>query len=142
MPKIDWIIEILANGVYCAKCGRVEDHFPDYICNVHTHGMAKYGHQDFQLVIHLAPEMMGYVLNSLGLRVQVGERFKTGDLVEGIFEDCAVRLDSFEESGREVLRVIIPDSQNRFPEDPNCDYPYSYQLVPTNALELSEGGVC
>ena len=141
MPKIDWIIEILANGVYCATCGKVEDLFPDYICNVHTHGMAKYGHQDFQLVIHLDPEMMGYILNSLGLRVQAGERFKAGDLVEGIFEDCPVRLDEFEESGRKVLRVIIPDSRNRFPEDSTCEYPYSYQLVPTDELDQKEGCV-
>ena len=89
MPKLDWIIEIIANGVACAKCGRVEDTFPEYI-----------------------------------------------------FEDCPVRLDSFQETGREVLRVIIPDSQNRFPEDPNCDYPYSFQLVPTNTLAQGEGGIC
>lgn len=31
MPNIDWIIEILANSVYCAKCGKVENHFPMYI---------------------------------------------------------------------------------------------------------------
>ena len=30
----------------------------------------------------------------------------------------------------------------RFPEDPNCDYPYSFQLVPTNMLERGEGGIC
>ena len=23
MPEIDWIIEILANGVHCATCGKV-----------------------------------------------------------------------------------------------------------------------
>ena len=28
MPKIDWIIEILANGVFCATCGKVEDQSP------------------------------------------------------------------------------------------------------------------
>ena len=142
MPKIDWIIEILANGVYCAKCGKVENHYPDYICNAHTHGMNKYGHLDFQLVIHLHPNQMGYVLNTLGLRVQAGEHFKSGDLVEGIFDRCPLRLDEVEESGRKVLRVIIPDDQNRFPEDSACEYPYSYQLVPTDELERKEGSAC
>ena len=66
MPNIDWIIEILANGVHCATCGKVENHYPDYICNAHTHGMAKYGHMDFQLVLYLHPNQMGYVLNTLG----------------------------------------------------------------------------
>ena len=141
MPEIDWIIEILANGVHCATCGKVENHYPDYICNAHTHGMAKYGHQDFQLVLYLHPNQMGYVLNNLGLRVQAGEQFKAGDMVEGIFDRCPLRLDEAEESGRKVLRVIIPDDENRFPEVPDCTYPYSYQLVPTDELARKEGGV-
>ena len=142
MPKLDWIIEIVGNGVACARCGKIEDSFPEYICNAHTHGLEKYHHPNFQMVLHLSDADIGYILNTLGLRVQAGEQFKSGDLVDGIFEDCPVRLDSFEESGREVLRVIVPDAKNRFPEDPDCAYPYSYQLVPTNALELHDGGVC
>ena len=134
MAEIDWIIHIVANGMRCQDCGKIENPFPQYICNVHTHGMAKYGHLDFQLVIHMPPQDMGYVLNMLGLRVQAGERFQAGDLVEGIFIDCPVRLYECEECGRKVLRVIIPDSQNRFPEEPNCDYPYSFQLIPTDEL--------
>ena len=61
--------------------------------------------------------------------------------MEGIFDRCPLRLDEAEESGRKVLRVIIPDDENRFPEDPDCTYPYSYQLVPTDELERKEGSV-
>ena len=139
MAEIDWIIHIVANGMRCQDCGKIENPFPQYICNAHTHGMAKYGHQDFQLVIHMPPQEMGYVLNTLGLRVQAGERYQSGDLVDGIFEDCSIRLDEVEECGRKVLRVIIPDSQNRFPEDPECDYPYSFQLIPTDELGQHTG---
>ena len=138
MPEIDWIIHMIGNGVYCAECGKVENSFPEYICNAHTHGMAKYHHPDFQMVIHTEPELMGYVLNEFGIRVQSGQQFKAGDLVEGIFLDCPVRLDEFEECGRKVLRVIIPDGKNRFPEDPACDYPYSLQLMPTDQLERTD----
>lgn len=141
MAEIDWIIEIIANGMRCQHCGKIENPFPQYICNVHTHGMEKYGHLDFQLVIHMPPQEMGYVLNTLGLRVKAGERYQSGDLVEGIFEDCSIRLDEVEECGRKVLRVIMPDSQNRFPEDPECDYPYNYQLIPTDELDLKAGCV-
>ena len=141
MPEINWIIHIVANGLRCEDCGKIENPFPQYICNAHTHGMDRYGHQDFQLVIHMAPQDMGYVLNTLGLRVQAGERFKAGNLVEGIFLDCPVRLDEFEETGRKVLRVIIPDASNRFPEDPECTYPYNYQLIPTDELGQKAGCV-
>ena len=135
MVKIDWIIELVGNGIPCAHCGKIENPFPQYICNAHTHGMEKYGHPDFQLVIHMPQEDMKYILNTFGLRVQAGERFNAGDLVEGIFLDCSVRLDEACESGRKVLRIVIPDGRNRFPEDAGCDYPYSFQCLPTDALE-------
>lgn len=61
--------------------------------------------------------------------------------MEGIFLDCPVRLDEFEETGRKVLRVIIPDAANRFPEDPECTNPYNYQLIPTDELEQKAGCV-
>ena len=134
MAEIDWVIHFIGNGVFCPDCGKIENGFPHYICNAHTHGMEKYGHPDFQVVIHMSTQNIGYVLNLLGLRVQAGERFSAGDLVRGIFEDCPVRLDAFEETGRQVLRVVIPDGKNRFPEDPNCDYPYSFQKLPLEHL--------
>ena len=141
MPEIDWIIHMIGNGVYCAECGKVENSFPEYICNAHTHGMAKYHHPDFQMVIHTEPELMGYVLNEFGIRVQSGQQFKAGDLVEGIFLDCPVRLDEFDECDRKVLRVIIRDGKNRFPEDPACEYPYSFQLIPTDRLAKTIGNI-
>ena len=74
------------------------------------------------------------ILNTLGLRVQAGERFKNGDLISGIYEDCDVRVTEFEETGRTVLRVIVPDKDNRFPENPNCEYPYTLQTFTTEFL--------
>lgn len=137
-PAIDWIIHLVANGVECAECGKVENSFIQHACNAHTHGMAKYNHLDFQMVLQTDPQDIGYILNTLGKRVQKGERFKPGDLVSGIFLDCDIRLDSFQEEGRTVLRVIIPDGKNRFPEDEKCDYPYSIQTLPLEQLELND----
>lgn len=139
--KMDWVIHMVGNGIVCSDCGKVESSFPEYIGNFHTHGLDKYGHQELQLVIHMTPENIGYVLNTLGLRIQAGEKFEAGQLAEGIFLDCPVRLDEFVETGRKALRVIIPDEKNRFPEDPACSYPYNYQLVPTDQLEKRGGPV-
>ena len=141
MKKIDWIIHLCTNGVMCDDCGTVEDQFLPYTCNAHTHGMEKYNHPDFQLVLNLPPEDIGYVLNTLGLRVQAGERFKHGDIVSGIFLDCPVRLEEYEETGRKVLRVMIPDKYNRFPDDESCMETYRLQLLPTEELTRSRGVV-
>lgn len=77
---------------------------------------------------------IGRILNSIGLRVQAGERFQAGDMVAGIYEDCDLRLDEAEEDGRTVLRVVVPDKYNRFPEDENCMDCYRVQLLKTDEL--------
>ena len=76
--EINWIIHLVANGA-CDICGKKETGFLPYLCNAHTHGMAQYGHPDFQLVLFLPQEEIGRILNTLGLRVQSGERFQSGD---------------------------------------------------------------
>ena len=91
-PELNWIIHLVKNGVACACCGEVENGFVQYACNCHTHGMAQYGHPDFQMVLNCSDQEIGRILNTLGLRVQAGERFHNGDLVEGIFLDCPVHL--------------------------------------------------
>ncbi|MBQ3514309.1 MAG: DUF4262 domain-containing protein [Lachnospiraceae bacterium] len=132
--KIDWIIHAVMNGVPCGVCGEVENGFIPYTCNCHTHGMEKYDHLDFQMVLQYDPQEIGRILNTLGLRVQSGESFKDGDLVKGIFEDCDVRLNEFTECNRTVLRVIIPDENNRFPEDEGCTAPYKLQMLDMSIL--------
>lgn len=141
MAKIDWIIHCCANGVACSECGDVETGFIPHTCNAHTHGMEKYHHMDFQMVLFLPLEEIGRILNTLGLRVQTGERFQSGDMVSGIYEDCDIRLDAYEETGRTVLRVMIPDKYNIFPEDERCMPVYRLQLLKTEELYRENGGV-
>lgn len=133
--KVDWIIHCGANGV-CDECGSPEMGFLQYACNAHTHGMERYGHMDFQMVLYLPHQEIMRILNTLGLRVQAGERFHAGDLVTGIYEDCSIRLDEYEECGRTVLRVVIPDKYNRFPEDSQCMEVYRLQLLDTESLHM------
>lgn len=136
--KIDWVIHLVANGA-CDECGEIETGFLPYMCNAHTHGLERYGHLDFQMVLFLPTEEIGRILNALGLSVQSGERFQSGDMVSGIYEDCDVRLDEYEETGRKVLRVIIPDANNIFPEEGDCMLPYCLQFLKTDELCVERG---
>ena len=136
--KIDWVIHLVANGA-CDECGEIETGFLPSMCNAHTHGLERYGHLDFQMVLFLPTEEIGRILNTLGLRVQSGERFRSGDMVSGIYEDCDVRLDEYEETGRKVLRVIIPDANNIFPEEGDCMLPYCLQFLKTDELCVERG---
>lgn len=126
--KVDWIIHFLANGAVCDCCGKAEYSFPDYMCNAHTHGMNRYHHPEFQVVLNYGEEHVMYLLNTMGLKVQAGEKFKDGDVIADLYEDCTVRLIDAVENGEHVLRLVIPDQENRFPEDPNCSYPHNAQI--------------
>ena len=139
MSKVDWIIHCVRNGAKCDECGTSEEHFLPFTCNAHTHGMENYNHQDFQMVLCLPDKEIARILNTFGLLVRDGNRFCAGDMVNGIYEDCPVRLDQYEETGRTVLRVIIPDKHNIFPEDPACLMPYPVQLLKTEDLCLKGG---
>ena len=137
--KIDWLIHCCRNGAVCKECGDIETGYIKYACNSHTHGMERYDHPDFQLVLNLPDKEIARILNTFGLWVQAGRKFSNGESVKGIYEDCDVRLKEFEETGRQVLRIIIPDKHNVFPGDDGCMYPYTLQLLPTDKL-WSKGG--
>lgn len=137
-PKVDWIYHYVANGVECAECGKVEHPFPEHICDAHTHGMSKYGHLEFQVVIDYGPKEVGRLLNTMAFRVQAGEKFKNGDVIKGLYLDCDVPLwEMSDSSGRSVLRLIIPDKQNRMPEE--SDEPYKWQMLCTQILYAGNG---
>ena len=139
MTRPDWIIHYVANGAVCDHCGKIEGGFLDGFCNAHTHGMERYHHPDFQMVLDCGPREICRILNRFGFAVRNGSQFHSGRLVAGIYEDCAVKLLEFTECDRTVLRVINPDRHNRFPEDPEGDLPYMMQLKETDEYCQSEG---
>lgn len=136
--QVDWFIHVCRNGPCECGCGCVETGFVPDMCNAHTHGMENYGHLDFQMVLRYPDDDISTILNGLCFRVQNGEKLHAGQMVKGIFSDCDVRLDKYEETGRTVLRLIIPDGHNRFPEDPECEAPFSQQLIKTDDLCTEE----
>lgn len=130
----DWIIHAVKNGLKCAVCGQPINNMVCYAANFHTHGMENYNHLDFQVVLNIDEQLACYILDTFANRVRAGERFQDGDYVKGIFEDCDVRLDNFEEAGRQVLRVIIPDANNLFPGEEGCEVIPCIQLFETDEL--------
>ena len=110
-PKLNWIIHLVKNGVACACCGEVENGFVQYACNCHTHGMAQYDHPDFQMVLNCSDQEIGRILNTLGLRVQAGERFHNGDLVEvhRINESVAVRERALTDLGVDGIELDVSE---------------------------------
>ena len=132
--KVDWLIALDGNGVTCEVCGKTETRFIKGYCNAKTLGMNKYGHPEFQMVLHVDHKLIMYTLNSLGLKVQDGHVFHDGDIVDDLFEGYEAKLKEFEEDGKKVLRVLIPDPNHKFPEDEGCQVEYTYQALPIEDL--------
>lgn len=137
ISNYNWQIHAIKNGCLCENDGEyIFDMIPG-AANFHTHGMEQYNHPDFQLVLDYDLDTAAYILNTLGERVSSGERFNPGDYVKGIFEDCEIRLETFEETGRDVLRVIVPDANNVFPDEEGCRSSYLHQMWPTEELYIN-----
>ena len=101
------------------------------IINSHTHGIAKkYRHPDLQITLPLPDYEVKRILNTVGIAISLGQQFEPGDMINGIYTDCNVRVDESVECGRKVLRLIIPDRNNIFPEDDKCEDHYKYQTMP------------
>ena len=80
--------------------------------NCHTHGLTEScGHRDLQITLPIRPTVAAAVLNHLHhLIAKCGMRFNPGDRTK-MFADCHAELTfvSATESGRAVLRVVLPD---------------------------------
>lgn len=132
--KVDWLITLDGNGVTCEECGKTENRFVKGYCNAQTIGMFKYGHSEFQMVLHVDHKLIMYTLNSLGLMVQKGRIFHDGDIVDDLFEGYEAKLKEFIENDKKILRVLIPDPNHKFPEDEGCQLEYTYQALPIEDL--------
>lgn len=78
--------------------------------NYHTHGMPEsYGHQDIQVVLPIDPGKIHRIVSDIVWLVKDGRKFHAGEIAEGVIKGLNVSFVEAEESGRMVLRLILPD---------------------------------
>jgi len=58
---------------------------------------------------------------------KAGEKFKAGDLVEKVIKDLPVMFVTAHEGGRQLLRIIFPDKNGKFPNEKGCDRQFALQ---------------
>jgi hypothetical protein len=95
--------------------------------NIHTHGVLEsFGHPDFQVVLNIGQRNVLGIFHLLVDRVKKGEKFVEGTDYDCIAQGFPTRFIKAKECGREVLRLIVPDTQGHL--DPqSISYPYSLQ---------------
>lgn len=90
--------------------------------NYHTHGFRDtWGHDDLQIVIPIPPNIANNLFWTFADRVKAGERFAPDARVDKIVHGHQVILKKAKDGERDVLRIILPDKNGRFPKDPGVD---------------------
>lgn len=96
--------------------------------NIHTHGLQEnYNHADLQITCPLPPKTAHSILAEIVHNVKLGERYKEGRNSR-IIRNFDVELKEYMESGRKVLRILLPDTKGVLPTEQGCDPKFMYQL--------------
>lgn len=85
--------------------------------NYHTHGFQRsWSHRDFQIVFPLPPQVAHGIFWTLADHVKAGRKYEEG-LYNEVLNGFPVRMMPTRETGRDVLRVILPDKNGLFPDE-------------------------
>jgi len=122
MKKQGWFAHMVA-----------EDSTMPYGFNYHTHGLVEsFGHLDIQVVLNIDPRTVHMCVTNLIEQIKDGKKFKHGDRVDKVIQSTTdieyqVLLVNAVESGRNVLRMIIPDAAgNLEPQDMDPEYGHQH----------------
>jgi hypothetical protein len=84
--------------------------------NYHTHGLERsFGHRNIQIILPLEPKTAHDLTHAIIAKIKEGIRFEAGvDYTDIMQNDYKVRFIAARESGRDVLRLLIPDKEGEF----------------------------
>lgn len=98
------------------------------MANCHTHGVwENFGHRDLQIVLPIQPEVAHGLFTTVVEQVKKGRIFKTDTAEDKVINNLDVHFREYEDQGRKLLRIILPDPTGKFPWEVGCENPYNRQ---------------
>lgn len=131
---IDWIIHYVQEHD-CELYGKHDDNPISFngFANIHTHGLDKYNHKEICIPLDVGMNLAGRILNLCGLAIKLeGEKFVPG-FDDSVIQNLPVLFYEFENS--DMIYMIMPDPNGKFPEDDGCEFPYNKQLLYAQIIE-------
>lgn len=97
--------------------------------SIHTHGLeqSQGGHYDLEITLPVSGEDAAEVISNVVDKIKKGKEFRDGDIESGILVGYDVKFVKRKESGRDILRILLPDRDGRYPEHADCDPRFSEQ---------------
>ncbi len=105
----------------------------DYV-KYHTHGLKEYGSLELEIKLPIPTKLAGLIINEIGLKIANGKRCRSNDIISGVVNVDLVIIKTKEYhpdddvNKDDVLRIIIPDQNLRYPWDIGCDPIYEKQV--------------
>lgn len=111
-----------------------ENQFNRYLCDCHTHGLDKFDSLEIQVVLKVKKEIITHIIATVSAMIECGVHLQDGDLIEQVLS-CPVRIRKNEDLyGNEILRIVLPDENMKFPEDEGCDKNFIFQSLTTRTI--------
>lgn len=105
------------------------EHHPDAVYNVHTHGLEKSNnHKDLQIVLPVDPRSAHKIIWIVVHLIEDGFKCIPGKRTSEVFEGADVEFMLAEETGRQVIRILLPDENGKLPSDEDCNPAYREQI--------------
>jgi hypothetical protein len=102
---------------------------PGKAIDYHTHGIREgHNHMDFQVVYPLDPKLIHQMIHGLYATVKAGGVIPVETRYSEVLQGYDVYFKVYQQSGRNVLRMILPDKKNLFPFDDGCDPNFLFQM--------------
>ncbi|MBQ8997150.1 MAG: DUF4262 domain-containing protein [Clostridium sp.] len=95
----------------------------------HTHGLKEnYNHMDLQIALGVHPAIINPVLDGVANQIKNGVTFEDKLVSDRVIQGFDVQLVKVKFGSRELLRIILPDENGKFPSDKDCADGYKNQL--------------
>lgn len=113
--------------VHAVSCGHINT-------NYHTHGLPEMkNHIDLQITLNIQPQEVFDIFHLLIAEINKGKTFTKDSSIKYLNKPLKL-METFE-SGRQVLRIMLPDSNGKFPEDENCNFEYALQNLECDEIQ-------
>lgn len=111
----------------------------DVLWSHHTHGLKEnFNHMDLEIVLPIDPVIAYSVINGMVEQIREGETFEDKLVSDRVIQNYDVQLVRVNADDRELLRIVLPDVNGKFPSDKDCADIYKNQLDDIAQKSLSK----
>ena len=108
----------------------------DVMWSHHTHGIKEsFNHMDLEIVLPVDPSLAGSILHGMVDLIKEGESFENKLTSDKVISNFDVQLVKVNDGDRDLIRIILPDENGKFPSDKDCADVYKNQLDDLNSFK-------